>query len=55
MINIVISVKGLQKISDRLYIRVCTLKKNVIASDRYSRYQISGEMHVNYASLLNFE
>ena len=28
MINIIISVKGLQKISDRLYIRVCTFKKN---------------------------
>ena len=27
MINIIISVKGLQKISDRLYIRVCTFNK----------------------------
>ena len=27
MINIIISVKGLQKISDRLYISVCTFNK----------------------------
>ena len=27
MINIIISVKGLQKISDRLYIRECTFDK----------------------------
>ena len=43
MINIIISVKGLQKISDRLYIR-----------DQISnKYQINGEMHVNFPSLLN--
>ena len=68
MINIIISVKGLQKISDTLYIRVCIAKfitmlyitKFIITSDRYNRYQISnkyqtnGEMHVNYTSLLNF-
>ena len=67
MINIIISVKGLQKISDRLYIRVCIaqfitllyISKFSITNDRYNRYQISnnyqinGEMHVNYPSLLN--
>ena len=59
MIDIIISVKGLQKISDRLYIRYARLKENIIISDRYNwyqisyRYQISGEMHVNYPSLLN--
>ena len=66
MINIIISVKGVQKISDRLYIyiRVCIAKfitmlyitKFIITNDRYNRYQISskyqinGEMHVNYPS-----
>ena len=67
MINIIISVKGLQKISDRLYIMVCIAKyitilyitKFTITNDRYNRYQISnkyqinGEMYVNYPSLLN--
>ena len=67
MINIIISVKGLQKISNRLYIRVCIaqfitmlhISKFSITNDRYNRYQISnkyqisGEMHVNYPSLLN--
>ena len=61
MINIIISVKGLQKISDRLYIRVCIAKFItilyitifIITNDRYNRYQINGEMHVNYPSLLN--
>ena len=67
MININISVKGLQNISDRLYIRVCIAKfitilyitKFIITNDMYNRYQISnkyqinGEMHVNYPSLLN--
>ena len=67
MINIIISVKGLQKISDRLYIRVCIaqfitilyISKFSITNDRYNRYQMSnkyqinGEMHVNYPSLLN--
>ena len=67
MINIIISVKGLQKISDRLFIRVCIAKfitilyitKFIITNDRYNRhqisniYQINGEMHVNYPSLLN--
>ena len=57
----------LVKIGDRLYIRVCIAKfitvlyitKFVITNDRYNRYQISnkyqinGEMHVNYPSLLN--
>ena len=46
MINIIISVKGLQKISDRLYIRVCIAKfitilyitKFIITNDRYNRY-----------------
>ena len=66
MINIIISVKGLQKISYRLYIRVCIaqfitilyITKFIITNDRYNRYQISnkyqinGEMHVNYPSLL---
>ena len=61
MINIIISVKGLQKISDRLYIRVCMFKKSYyyqLQVQQYqisNRYQISGEMHVNYPSLLNFE
>ena len=64
MINIIISVKGLQKISDKLYIRVCIAKcitilyitTFIITNDRYNRYQISykyqrnGEMHVNYPS-----
>ena len=67
MINIIISVKGLQKISDRVYIRVFIAKfitilyitKFIITNDRYNRYQISnkyqinGEMHVNYSNLLN--
>ena len=67
MINIIISVKGLQKISDRQYIRICIAKfitilyitKVIITNDRHNRYQISnkyqinGEMHVNYLSLLN--
>ena len=67
MINIIISVKGLQKISDRLCITVCIAKfitvqyitKFIITNERYNRYQISnkyqinGEMHVNYPSLLN--
>ena len=67
MINIIISVKGLQKKSDRLYIRVCIAKfitilyitKFIITNHRYNRsqisnkYQINGEMHVNYPSLLN--
>ena len=68
MINIIISVKGLQKISDRLYIRVCIAKfitilyipKFIITNDRYNRYQIrnkyqiNGEMHANYPNLLTF-
>ena len=59
--------KGLQQISDRLYIRVCIVKfitilyitKCINSNDRYNRYQISnkyqkkGEMPVNYPSLLN--
>ena len=67
MINIIISVKGLKKISDRLYIRVYIAKyitilyitKFIITNDRYNRYQISnkyqinGEMNVNYPRLLN--
>ena len=69
MIDIIISVKGLQKISDRVYIRVCIAQfitilyiyilKFSITNDRYNRYQISnkyqinGEMHVNYPILLN--
>ena len=51
-------VKSLQKISDRIYIRVRIAKfitilyitKFIITNDRY---QINGEMHVNYPSLLN--
>ena len=47
MINIIISVKGLQKISDSLYIRVCIAKfitilyltKFIITNDRYNRHQ----------------
>ena len=43
MINIIISVKDLQKISDRLYIRVCVAKfitilyitKYILTNDRY--------------------
>ena len=67
MIDIIISVKCLQKISDRLYIGVCIAKfitipyitKFIITNDRYNSYQISntyqinGEMLVNYPSLLN--
>ena len=53
MINIIISVTGILKISDILYIRVCMFNKFIITSDRYSRYQISGVMHVIYPSLLN--
>ena len=67
MSNIIISVKGFQKISDRLCIRICIaqfinilyISKFIITNDRYSRYQISnkyqinGEMHVNSPSLLN--
>ena len=67
MINIIISVNGLQKISDRLYIKVgiaqfitiLCITKFIITNDRYNRYEISnkyqinGEMHVNYQSLLN--
>ena len=30
MIHIIISMKGIQKISDRLYIRVCTFNKFII-------------------------
>ena len=53
--------KGLQKISDRQYIRVCIAKfitilyisKFIITNDRYNKYQINGEIHVNYQSLLN--
>ena len=54
MINIIISVKGIQKRSERLYIRVYTFNKFIITSDRYNRYQISGEMNVNYLSLIKF-
>ena len=60
MINIIISVKGIHKISDKLYIRVCMFNKFIITSDRYNRYQISnrcqisGEIHVNYLSLIKF-
>ena len=54
MINIIISVKGIQIISDRLYIRVRTFNKFIITSDRYNRYQMSGEMHVHYKSLIKF-
>ena len=47
MINIIISLKGLQKISDKLYIRVCIAKfitilyitKFIITNDRYNWYQ----------------
>ena len=67
MINIIISLKGLQKISDGLYIRVCIAKfitilyitKFIITNDRFNRhqisnrYQINGEMHVYYPRLLN--
>ena len=55
MINIIISVKGLQKISNRLYIRVCIAKfitilyitKFIITNDRYNRYQISNKYQIN--------
>ena len=55
MINIIISVKGLQKISDRLYIRVCIAKfitilyitKFIITNDWYNRYQISNKYQIN--------
>ena len=46
---------------DRLFIMVCIAKfytilyitKFIITNDRSNRYQINGEMHVNYPSLLN--
>ena len=50
MINIIVSVKGLQKISDRLYIMVCAFNIIHYYSDRC---QINEEIHVNYRSLLN--
>ena len=54
MINIDISLKGLQKISDGLYIiKGWSIHKFIITSDRYNRYLINGEMSVNYPSLLN--
>ena len=67
MINIIISVKVLQKISNRLYIRrsigkfitILYITIFIITNDRYNRYhisnkyQINGEMHVTYISLLN--
>ena len=67
MINIIISLKGLQKISDRLYIRewiakfitILYKRKFIITNDGYYRYQISNkyqineELHANYPSLLN--
>ena len=67
MISIIISVKVVHKISDRLYTRVCIAKfitilyitNFFITNDRYNRFQISnkyqiiGEMHANYPSLLN--
>ena len=54
MMNIIISVKGLQKISDRLYI-VCVAKfltilyitKFIITNDRDNRYQISNKYQIN--------
>ena len=68
MINIIISVKGLQKISDRLYIKVCIAKfitilyitKFIITNDMYNRYQIcnkykiTGEIHVNLPKFIKF-
>ena len=54
MINIIIIVKGIQEISDRLYIRVHMIDKFIISSDMYNRYEISGEMHVNDLSLIKF-
>ena len=65
MINIIISVKGLQKISDRLYVCIAKfitrlyITKFIITNDRHNRYQISNkyqineEMNVNYPSLIN--
>ena len=48
MVNIIISVKGLQNMGDRLYIRVCIAKfitilyitKFIITNDRYNRYHM---------------
>ena len=55
MINIIISVKGLQTISDRLYKRVCIAKfitilyitKFIMTNDRYNRYQISNRCQIS--------
>ena len=54
MINIIISVEGLQKISDRLYIRgvakfitILYITKFIITNDRYIRYQISNKYQIN--------
>ena len=62
MSNIIISVKGLQKISDRLYIKVGIAKfiailyiaKYVITNDRYNRYQISNKYQINGEILVNY-
>ena len=40
--------------SGRLFIKVSTFNKFIITSGMYNRYQISGEMHVYYLSLINF-
>ena len=53
MINIIISLKDLQKISTGLYIiKGWTIHKFIITRDRYNRYLINGEMNVNYPTLL---
>ena len=53
MINIIISVNGIQKISDRLYIRVCTFNKFFIISDRYNRYQITNRYQISLEIYVN--
>ena len=55
MNNIIISLKGIQKISDRLlYIRLCMFYKFNIARVESNKYQISGEMYANYIRLIKF-
>ena len=53
MLNIIISVKDIQKISYGLYIRLCTLNKFNITRE-LTGTMLSGEMHVNYLSLITF-
>ena len=46
MINIIISLKGLQKIFDRLYIRVCSFKKKY-----YYEWQVQQVLYCNMKAI----